>query len=459
MMAQLQEQFAPADASAKKLQRPWSAHSVNSHMSLQSQESQWSSQMEEGMAQQMVDSFVDSPMASNPVVKPIAFSDVLEEAAASEKEARTEASGYFGLAPGREVALKAGIGRVSPSNESAYACALQERLHKVQAEVETQGANALELRRKLDGARAEAHTNQEELAKLRAKWTDEQPQREALLRQTGEAERRLAEQERCCAEALSAHAAAELARPGGGSLSSSSAPAAAHAGPGKERQGSSSEKSSSQQPLGQQRQRLASLETLRLKLAEGLQELRDALRQEGSVIGQLGARSEALKKESRALQTGAEAARGNEARIRRKLEALDATASAAHPRQHALERQAADLRDEVQGLRMEFVSAAGATAPTEATGGAAVGPLAAWATNRRLQAKVASLQEELRLKVEHVQFLRHRSVRVSARSLDGHPVRAPDPKEAAAAQPKDIAKLDDGIGRAMPCAGGAEGGD
>ncbi|CAE8614152.1 unnamed protein product [Polarella glacialis] len=187
-MAQMQEQFAPADASAKKLQRPWSAHSVNSRcdsqVSLQSQVSQCSSQMEEGMAQQMVDSFIDSQIASNQVVKPFACSDVLEEAAATEKD--------FGLAPGRGVAHTAGSGRVLLSDESAYADALQERLQKVQAEVETQGANALELRRKLDEAQAEAHTNQEELARLRTRWAEEQPQREALLRQTGEAERRLA---------------------------------------------------------------------------------------------------------------------------------------------------------------------------------------------------------------------------------------------------------------------------
>ncbi|CAJ1365824.1 unnamed protein product [Effrenium voratum] len=88
------------------------------------------------------------------------------------------------------------------AGDSAYAAALQERLRKVRAEVELQGRIALGLRRDLDHAEAQAAAHQQELAQLRRSWSDEQPQREGLLRETGDLERSLAQRERSLGERL-----------------------------------------------------------------------------------------------------------------------------------------------------------------------------------------------------------------------------------------------------------------
>ena len=59
-------------------------------------------------------------------------------------------------------------------------------------------------------ARCEAKRNQEELKQLRQRWAAEQVSREALLQETGEAERSLAVRERACGEALARQIQAEL---------------------------------------------------------------------------------------------------------------------------------------------------------------------------------------------------------------------------------------------------------
>lgn len=288
-------------------------------------------------------------------------------------------------------------GSFAPSSE--YARALHERLAKVRAEVEIQGAMASRLRLELDHAQREAHKNNEELAELRAHWVEEQPQREEFLQKTGEAERRLAERERRCAEALADHAAAELSKVTGGTASASSQGGRTRSGGDTARQ--------HQQSLEQQRSKLAQLEGLRTKLSASLQELRDAVRQETTIIGQLGSRGESLRRETRAVRTGAEAAEEGKERLRRKLEALDATSAASQQRQQLLEKQAEDLRDEVQALRSELDAS---LAPRPTCGIEDVTAQlteAAWEMNRRLQEKVGLLQEELRKKDETLEQLRH----------------------------------------------------
>mmetsp|Transcript_28283 Transcript_28283/g.51049 ORF Transcript_28283/g.51049 Transcript_28283/m.51049 type:complete len:339 (-) Transcript_28283:71-1087(-) len=282
---------------------------------------------------------------------------------------------------------------------SAYEHALEERLRKVQAEVKLQGSIALGLRQEVDEARAEADANFEELASLRARWAEEQPQREALLRQTGEAERHLAEREAHCAERLARHSASEVEKRGTAATGASGPPASARKGGDKNMQ-------PAQTGLNEQRQKLQTLEALRVELASSLQELRDAVRQEGSVITQLGSRSEALQKERRALRTGAEAAKEGEARLQRKLEALETTSAAGEQRQQALERQVRDLHDEVRDLRKSLASALAVPPTNGLEDAAAQMEEAAWEMNRRLQGKVEVLSEELKRKQEGLVKLR-----------------------------------------------------
>eukprot|EP00930_Biecheleria_cincta_P098766 TRINITY_DN90410_c0_g1_i1.p1 TRINITY_DN90410_c0_g1~~TRINITY_DN90410_c0_g1_i1.p1 ORF type:complete len:304 (-),score=93.62 TRINITY_DN90410_c0_g1_i1:267-1178(-) len=288
-------------------------------------------------------------------------------------------------------------GSIAPSSE--YARALQERVAKVRAEMQLQEAMAYKLRYELDQAQREADSNNNELADLRAHWVEEQPQREAFLQKTGEAERRLAERERRCAEALADHAAAELSKVTGGAASASSQGGKVRSGGDTARQ--------HHQSLEQQRSKLAQLEGLRAKLAGSLQELRDAVRQETTIIGQLGSRGESLRRETRAVRTGAEAAEEGKARMQRKLEALDATSAASQQRQQLLEKQAEDLREEVLALRSELEAS---LAPKPICGiedATARLTEAAWEMNRRLQEKVGLLQEELRKKDETLEQLRH----------------------------------------------------
>eukprot|EP00434_Breviolum_minutum_P030509 symbB.v1.2.026981.t1/scaffold2738.1/size71942/2 len=96
------------------------------------------------------------------------------------------------------------------NSDSAYAAALQERLNKVRAEVELQAKVAQSLKRELDEVDGEAKQKHEELRELRHDWAKEQMSREALLRETGEAERSLALRERHMAERLAQFGAVEL---------------------------------------------------------------------------------------------------------------------------------------------------------------------------------------------------------------------------------------------------------
>eukprot|EP00933_Yihiella_yeosuensis_P056888 TRINITY_DN5632_c0_g1_i1.p1 TRINITY_DN5632_c0_g1~~TRINITY_DN5632_c0_g1_i1.p1 ORF type:complete len:355 (-),score=82.88 TRINITY_DN5632_c0_g1_i1:110-1108(-) len=308
-----------------------------------------------------------------------------------------------------------------PTAASAYAEALQDRLKKVKGEVEIQGAAALALRRDLEVAWETAETNKEELASLRAKWADEQQQREALLRETGEAERRLAERERRVAELLAAQSVAELEGAGGGSSSSSSAVPNSARGDSTSHHKNKSKGSVStaQSPLEQQRQ---TLEGQRGKLASSLQELRDAVRHENTAIGQLTSKIDVIRKEIRALRSGTVAAKESEAKIGSKLEGLDTTSAAVLQRQQGLERQVGDLRDEVRNVRAEFDTAlstqtfcssmVGAPAPSVKVSSVenAVDSDGAWALNHRLQAKVDDLRKDLLRKEEWLQDLGKRCV-------------------------------------------------
>lgn len=274
-----------------------------------------------------------------------------------------------------------------PAAAETYADALRDRLRRVREELEHQTEIALKLRKCVSASRLEAERNVEELAQLRAKWLAEQPKREALLRHTGEIERRLAEREKRCHETLAASCAA--------------GPSEAGLEPSTD--GGDENDGNTHVTLEAQRQRLQTLETQRTRLTAALFELREAARQEQLEINHLGMRSDALKKEARALRAGAVAARESEARSVRKIEALHAASSAAEIRQSTLQRQVKDLKDEVAGLRTQLVSGTSAgQAPQEEGDNATI------ETNRRLDSKVTTLREELRKKEEAVNQLRIR---------------------------------------------------
>merc|ERR1711933_652354 len=110
---------------------------------------------------------------------------------------------------------------------------------------------------------------------------------------------------------------------------------------------------------------------------------------------------------------------GSEAHIRRKLEALDNTALASQQRQAGVERTVAELRAEVQNLRSELAAnaAANATAANATPMSGTSPPVATcsteedaeaaiWATNKQLQAKVQTLQEELQTRRNRIRELR-----------------------------------------------------
>ncbi|CAE7225917.1 unnamed protein product [Symbiodinium natans] len=260
--------------------------------------------------------------------------------------------------------------------------------------------------KELDRVQAEADGNQAELAELRRRWAAEQPEREArprpspsplgaplesfadltilnlqqaraLLRETGEAERRFAEQERRCAEAL-ARASDSGEEPSNGGRGSD---------------------------MAAKTTRVASLEASRQQLSVGLQELQDAVRQETTLVAQLQSRCEVLRREAKALSSGAAAAREAESRAWRKMAALQATEAAARQREQSLERHGRDLQDQVRVLRAQL--AASAIPPvsglTQVTGRMEEN---AWDLVRKLESKVERLREDLRTKREELERLR-----------------------------------------------------
>lgn len=282
---------------------------------------------------------------------------------------------------------------------STYANALQERLHRVQAEIKAQGAKAVSMRQNLESAQDEADATRKELGELKARWAADQPRRDTFLRETGEAERTLAEQERRCIDALAAQASAQ------------SVPEFANP----------IEHPSDGAPFGRGRekdfrQRLTSLEDAKSKLSSALLELREAAQTEGASVEQLRARAVSVRKEIRALHAGAAAARDSEGRVQQKHQSLEATIISGQQRQQVLERQVADLRNEVQGLRSELKDAVAILArggdggpASEHAVNSRLAPggkekekdtqISTWATNRKLQTKVASLRDELRKKL------------------------------------------------------------
>lgn len=344
---------------------------------------------------------------------------------------------------------------------ASYAEALRERLKLVAEEVEGQGASAIALRHSVEAAWNETEVSGRELARLRARWSAEQAGREAFLKETGEAERRLADRERHCAELLQAHAAAELEKMSYrcGSIKEETSPDGAREAPAAEeadptspgdassgakdedapvaegtlppaesavRPGTSRLASGARQ-LVEHRQRLATFERSRSQLTQALQDLRDASRQEAAGLGQLQQRCEALRRESQSLKAANAAAHESEASRQRKLEALDNTAPASHQREQGMERTVAELRTEVQNLRSELSesTAASAAAAIASAAGPALAPsggahgavaksaeeveAATWATNRLLQVKVLALQDELQRRRNRVQELRLRA--------------------------------------------------
>lgn len=301
--------------------------------------------------------------------------------------------------------------------DPSYARALGDRLNRIRAELEGQGSNAVSLRQKVMTTRRESEINTHELAKLRAVWAADQPRRDAFVSETGEAERRLAERERRCAEAWAAQAAARYA----------SAPTtpASRGGIGSE----TALRGTEVREEKEQKQRIASMDSNRLKLQRAVDELCEVAKQDRKAIQQLRGRIESLKGESDSLKSASDAARTSFCSFTGRIEALDATMAAGQQKQMSLERQVAGLQQEVSTLRNQLKDKSSEMAEMASEVSAAISSNsrphsarskprlsmqqareessalddeAIWATNKRLQAKVLSLREELRKKQDAI---------------------------------------------------------
>jgi len=282
----------------------------------------------------------------------------------------------------------------------SYADALRDRLGRVRAELQVQERAVLDIRTSISIARSNVEVNKSELCGLRLRWTAEQPEREVLLRDAGEREHELVERERHCVEALAAHTLADRAQQAEGTVQDGEAGSEVHE-VARSRGTSKSEPSGRQGERDrEQRQRLELLTETRSKLSSALHDLRSAAQQESVEIQQLRTRNEALRKESDALRASANAACERETQLKQKLEGLQIGAASRQQRQQLLERRVVELQAEVQGLQAELVAAAKAPAcnPTTTTlpSNAVNNDEATWAANRLLEAKVASLREQLR---------------------------------------------------------------
>ena len=96
-------------------------------------------------------------------------------------------------------------------------------------------------------------------------------------------------------------------------------------------------------------------------------------------------RCEVLRRETRALRSGAEAAQEAEARAWRKMEDVEAAEQAALQREQLLQRQALDLKERCQQLRKQL------EAQQEPVNGM---DQVASELNKKLEAKVQFLREE-----------------------------------------------------------------
>mmetsp|Transcript_31092 Transcript_31092/g.65980 ORF Transcript_31092/g.65980 Transcript_31092/m.65980 type:complete len:339 (+) Transcript_31092:78-1094(+) len=293
---------------------------------------------------------------------------------------------------------------------AVYAEALKARLRKARLEVESQANRALKLKSSIDRAQDEAEQNGKELADLKAKWAQEQPQREAFLKRTGEKERRLGEKEDRCAEVLASHAAAadaalETSKKLG--IAEPSSPSGAT-------------------PLKEHRSSLVKLEQRRSDLTSELQDLRDQCRQVGARLTQKLQRSEAIRRELKGLKVAIEASERSKEAISGKITAVDDTLITAQKRNKVLEEHLEEEKCKVQSLKaaLEVAAAAAAAAAVETNpasspggGGRGVGATCdsshqepddatVWTNNLRLQEKVTKLQEQLFKKRAMLQQLR-----------------------------------------------------
>jgi len=321
----------------------------------------------------------------------------------------------------------------------AYADVLRSRLRRIRAELEAQGRQAIAKQQSVLSTRQEVDSNKEELEKLRLCWAAQQPQREALIRETGAAQLQLVEEERRCSEAWANYVSSGSGHPPTPSATTLLDPLRIR------------------EQERDQKQKIASIEDSRTKLVEAVGELKSVQQQDMAEIGQLQTRIEVLRNEARALGKSAEAVQESEDRLKQRNETLDVTAVAGQQRHAALARQVTDLSAEVQNLRGELavVSTTAGIGNSANTGGngiacSHIGSSRAgerrwkgeaqgvattkggtedgapvYETNRRLNAKVDALQEELGRKRALVQCLRERlagDVQVEAGEQPGHDV-------------------------------------
>eukprot|EP00929_Paragymnodinium_shiwhaense_P070225 TRINITY_DN35559_c0_g1_i1.p1 TRINITY_DN35559_c0_g1~~TRINITY_DN35559_c0_g1_i1.p1 ORF type:complete len:344 (+),score=73.92 TRINITY_DN35559_c0_g1_i1:135-1166(+) len=317
--------------------------------------------------------------------------------------------------------------RSQPQEKVSYAEALQERLQRVRAELDVQGQGVLALRQSVDSSQEELRANQQELSDLRHTWAAQKSQRAALLKEAGERERELAERERCVAEALALHAVAQMSASESGVPPASSAAVASEgiAGDATMRPPSSGrptfDTARDREKDRQQKLKMSQLEETRMKLTAALHEMREAVKQEEVEVEQSRARNEVLKKESRALRAGADAAVEGEAKMLAKLREVDALVLAAQQKHKAAEKQVAEVMAEVEGLRVEQRSqtalaeanvaqrsAQAVAKPAKIVGSSGAPGSGIDITNTRLQTKVVSLEEDLCRKQSHLAALKQR---------------------------------------------------
>mmetsp|Transcript_278 Transcript_278/g.936 ORF Transcript_278/g.936 Transcript_278/m.936 type:complete len:385 (-) Transcript_278:32-1186(-) len=342
--------------------------------------------------------------------------------------------------------------------EAAYADKLRDRLARVRAEMEAQGARILEMKGEILTAEDETAKNNQEIKQLRAQWTAEKPQRDELLRETAEMEQELVEKERLSALGIARQGKATppAATASADASDDNGERTEANDGGGKTESASAKSSTACREQERECRQRVSTLEASRTKLTQALSELREAARGEDMEIGQLRARIELLKQESAALRTGTAAAHEGKQRRKEKLRDLEATEATSKQRALVLEKQVRDLKADVQKQK-DILAAAPPRQERRASKGAETtrtgsGPPAKaakaqkvaaddtcahevedmlWLNNRRLQAKVLRLREELESKRAETRSRLHEQNSDNPQDITGKEGSMPEATAAA----------------------------
>jgi len=364
-------------------------------------------------------------------------SQVEHAASASEAEPEAEEARNTGL-PICSSMSRGGTSceaTASPQALSRYAASLNDRLQRCKDELLTRSFETQAARRSLDNVQQMSQADLQELELLRTHWDAERPMREAMFERLRVEDRRLAERERRCCEAEAQSRLAQRAEV-------------------EELEEAEAGRSRVREREREQKVELAALEEERKRLMGSVSEFKAVAQREGVECARLRERVECLRRETKALRTGADAACQGEDRTHQKILSMEGDAATGQQRQHVLARQVAELQAESQRLALELAGALGhtstavtatgsisaATASSDhATNGTHVHRIdcrsdgsvasgdavaitvdesshapsasheaedAVWCTNRQLQLKVDRLREELYKRQQQASHIR-----------------------------------------------------